>query len=86
MGFGIALLLGFAPAAYYAKNPGASEVERLREEQTELSNKPGTEAVLRRFDQIEGLVSASQSRTIRNTLFIWVAAGGLVMFGFYRAT
>jgi hypothetical protein len=31
-------------------------------------------------------VSASQSRAIRNTLFIWVAAGGLVMFGFYRAT
>lgn len=85
-GFGLALVLGFAPAAYYAKNPGASEVERLRGEQKELSEKAGTEAVIRRFDQIDGLVSASQARTMRNTLFVWVAAGGLVMFGFYRAT
>ncbi|HEY0715519.1 MAG TPA: hypothetical protein VGF45_22750, partial [Polyangia bacterium] len=76
LGFGFALLVGFLPAAYYAKNPGAAEVERLRAEQTELSKKPGTEAVLRRFDQIDDLVSASQSRAIRNTLFIWVDAGG----------
>jgi hypothetical protein len=86
LGFGFALVIGFLPAAYYAKNPGAAEVERLRDEQSELSKKPGTEAVLRRFDQIEDLVSASQSRAIRNTLFIWVAAGGLLMVGFYRAT
>jgi hypothetical protein len=86
LGFGLAFAVGLLPAAYYARNPGAAEVLRLRAEQQDLSQRAGTEAILRRFDELDELVSSSQARNMRNTLFIWVAAGGLVMFGFYRAT
>jgi hypothetical protein len=86
LGLGLGLAVGLVPAAYYARNPGAAEVVRLRTEQHDLSQRAGTEEILRRFDEIDGLVSSSQTRNIRNTLFIWVAAGGLVMFGFYRVT
>jgi hypothetical protein len=86
LGFGLAFAIGLLPAAYYAKFPGAAEVTRLRAEQADLSQRAGTEANLRRFDEIDDLVSTSNTRNMRNTLFIWVAAGGLVMIGFYRVT
>ena len=86
LGFGFGLVLGLVPAAYYAKGPGAAETERLRAEQTELSERAGTEEILRRFDQIDAAVSSAQLRDMRNTLFIWVAVGGIAMFSFYRVT
>ena len=85
-GMAFGLFLGFLPAGYYATQPGAAEVQRLRAEQAELSQRPGTEEILRRFDQIDELVSAGQWRTIGNTAFIWLAAGGILMAGFYRVT
>ena len=83
-GLGLALAVGFLPAAYWAKGPGAEPVARLRAEQSDLSQKAGTEEVLTRFDEIDTQVAAAGLRNMRNTLFIWVAGSGLVLVAFYR--
>jgi hypothetical protein len=86
LGILFALLLGFLPAAYYARVPGAAEVTQLRAEQQELSKALGNEKTMQRFDQIEELVAASYSKSKRNTLLIWIAAGGLLLIVWYRVT
>jgi hypothetical protein len=85
-GLALALGLGFAPAAYFATGPGAAEVERLRSEQTELSQKPGTEVIVRRFDELDELVASRQWHVIGNTALIWLGVSGAVMVGFYKIT
>jgi hypothetical protein len=86
MGLFLALALGFLPAALYALKPAAGETARLRAEQADLSSRAGTEQNLRRFDEIDGLVDASHSKAMRNTLIIWVLVGGAVMGAFYKVT
>ena len=86
IGILFALVLGFLPAAYYARVPGAAEVTQLRAEQQELSKALGNEKTMQRFDQIEELVAASYSKSKRNTLLIWIAAGGLLLMLWYRVT
>jgi hypothetical protein len=85
-GLGFAMALGFAPAAYYATGPAAADIQRLRAEQSELSQKAGTEAILIRFDQIDELVSSRRWNVIGNTALIWLGASGALMAGFYRIT
>ncbi len=86
LGILFAMVLGFLPAAYYARTPGAAEVNRLRAEQHELSKGAGNEATIRRFDEIEGLVAVSRRLSMRNTLIIWIAASGVLLVGWYRVT
>jgi hypothetical protein len=86
VGLGFALVLGFAPAAYYATHPAAAEIGKLRAEQTELSQKPGTEEILRRFDELDALVDSRRWHVIGNTAVIWLAASGALMAGFYKVT
>jgi hypothetical protein len=80
------MALGFAPAAYYATGPAAADIQRLRAEQADLSQKAGTEAILIRFDQIDDLVSSRRWHVIGNTALIWLGASGALMVGFYRIT
>jgi hypothetical protein len=86
MGLALALFLGFVPAAYYALFPGAGEVDRLRSEQTLLSEKTGTEENMRRFDQLEDMVASGYWKALRNTLIIWVAISGVTMAAWYKTT
>jgi hypothetical protein len=86
VGLGLALFLGFLPAAYHAFRPGADEVRRLRAEQEDLSRRTGTEDNLRRFDEIDTQVEKSRSRAARNTLIIWVAVSGAAFAVWYRVT
>ncbi len=85
-GLGLALLLGLLPAAYLAFGPGASRVRQLRVEQEVLSRQPGTEQMLRRFDELEELVSQARDSSLRNTAVVWAAVSAAAMFGWYRIT
>lgn len=73
LGLALGLGLGFLPAVFYATQPGATEIVRLRAEQGELSQRAGTEEVLRRFDQIEAQVARSHTRLMAGTLAIWLS-------------
>jgi hypothetical protein len=86
MGLLFALVLGFLPAAYYARVPGAAEVNKLRTEQQELSKGLGNEKTIRRFDEIDELVLASRRLSMRNTLIIWITASGVLLGVWYKAT
>jgi hypothetical protein len=86
MGLLFALVLGFLPAAYYARAPGAAEVNKLRSEQQELSKGLGNESAIRRFDELDTQVHASRRLAMRNTLIIWIAASGLLLGVWYKAT
>ncbi len=84
LGVAVGLVLGGAPAVYYAMEPGMAEVRRLRAEQRDLSEKPGTPEVLRAFDALDNRVSSSHFGNMRNTMLIWLVAGGVVFAGVYR--
>jgi hypothetical protein len=86
VGLAFALVVGFLAAAFHAKGPGAVEVRRLRHEQDELSQRAGTEEVLRRFDDLEEQVRKSHRSAMRTTALIWLVAGAGVMFGWYKIT
>jgi hypothetical protein len=86
LGLLFALVLGFLPAAYYARVPGAAEVATLRAEQQELSRGLGNAKTMQRFDEIEELVLASRRVSMRNTLIIWIAASGVLMVAWYLLT
>ena len=86
VGMGFALALGFVPAGYYATKPGIADIQRLRAEQTELSQKAGTEAILRRFDEIDELVSNRHWHVMANTALIWLGASAALLAGFYKVT
>ena len=86
LGLLFALVLGFLPAAYYARVPGATEVAQLRAEQQELSRGMGNEKAISRFDEIEVLVQEKRRLSMRNTLIIWIVASGVMMVGWYRVT
>jgi hypothetical protein len=61
-------------------------VDRLRSEQTLLSEKTGTEENMRRFDQLEDMVASGHWKALRNTLIIWVAISGVTMAAWYKTT
>lgn len=86
VGVAFALLVGFIPAAYNALRVGSSEVTNLRDEQALLSKKPGTEEVVKRYDQIDEAVRDAHDRSLRNTGLIWFLVAGGVLAGWYRIT
>lgn len=86
LGLAFALVLGFLPAAYYCFGPGTAEVRRIRVEQELLSRQPGTEEIVRRFDELDGQVGDAHDRSSRNTAIVWLAVTGVAMFGWYKIT
>jgi len=86
IGLGIALVLGFVPAAYYAWSVNAKEVLSLRETQGELSKRAATDEVLRQFDAIDVKVDEARSSGMQRTFLIWVLVTGAVAAGWYKIT
>jgi len=86
LGLVFALVLGFLPAVYYCFGPGTAEVRKLRVEQELLSRQPGTEEIMRRFDELDGQVGDAHSQATRNTSIVWVAVASVAMLGWYKVT
>jgi hypothetical protein len=86
LGLVFALVLGFLPAVYYCFGPGTTEVRKLRVEQELLSRQPGTEEIMRRFDELDGQVGDAHGQSTRNTSIVWVAVASVAMLGWYKIT
>jgi hypothetical protein len=86
LGMLFAVVLGFLPAAYYCFGPGAAEVRKLRVEQELLGRQPGTEEIIKRFDQLDGQVGDLHEQATRNTAIVWVAVASVSMLGWYKIT
>lgn len=86
LGLLFALVLGFLPAVYYCFGPGAAEVRKVRTEQELLSRQPGTEEVLKRFDQLDGQVGDLHNAATRNVAIVWVAVASVSLLGWYKIT
>jgi hypothetical protein len=84
IGLAIALVLGFLPAVYYCFGPGTTEARKFRVEQELLSRQPGTEEIMRRFDELDTQVDESHGRASRNTAIVWFAVAGVAMLGWYK--
>jgi len=86
LGLGFALVLGFLPAVYYCFGPGTTEVRKLRVEQELMSRQPGTEEIMRRFDELDVQVGEAHSQAARNASIVWVAVSSVAMLGWYKIT
>ena len=86
LGLAFSLVLGFLPAVYYCFGPGAAEVRKVRVEQELLSRQPGTEEILKRFDQLDKQVGDLHNTATRNTAIVWVAVASVSMLAWYRIT
>ena len=86
VGLVFALVLGFLPAVYYCFGPGTTEVRKLRVEQELMSRQPGTEEIMRRFDELDVQVGEAHSQATRNTSIVWVAVASVAMLGWYKIT
>jgi hypothetical protein len=86
IGLLFSLVLGFMPAAYYCFGPAAAKVREVRVEQELLGRQPGTEEVIRRFDQLDGQVGELHDRATRNTAILWFAVASVGMLGWYKIT
>lgn len=86
IGLAIALAVGFLPAAFHAKGPGANEVKRLRAQQEDLSRRTGSDDVLRRFDALDAQIPDARKRAMRNTAVLWFVVSASVMAGWYKIT
>jgi len=86
VGLFLSLLLGFLPAAFYARGPGMSAVRAARAEQVALSAKPATHDVTVAFYQLDDEVSRAFRRTALVTLALWLGIGGAVGGAFARLT
>jgi hypothetical protein len=86
IGLAVAFILGFLPAAYYAFGPGAAAARELRVRQELLSRQPGTEDVLRQFDDLDEQVTRSRERSMRNIALVWLATSAAAMAGWYKVT
>ena len=86
LGLAFALVLGFMPAIYYCFGPGAAEVRKVRVEQELLSRQPGTEEIVKRFDQLDGQVVDLHEQATRNTAIVWFAVTSVGMLGWYKIT
>jgi hypothetical protein len=85
-GLGLALVIGFIPAAYHAFRVGARDIHRLRGEQELLSRKPATEEIVQRFNELNTTVDNAASRATRTTGIVWLVVSGLALAGWYRVT
>jgi hypothetical protein len=85
-GLGLALVVGFIPAAYHAFRMGKRDIHRLRDEQEILSRKPATEELLQRFNELNTTVDNATDRATRTTGIVWLVVSGLTIAGWYRIT
>jgi hypothetical protein len=85
-GLGLALALGFIPAAWHALAVGRPDVQSLRSEQAVLSQKVGTEEIIRQYHDLDVRVHDTHSKQRRNTGLIWVVVAGGALAGWYRLT
>jgi hypothetical protein len=76
-GLALALMLGFLPAAYYARSAVRRELTALRVKQAEISSLPATQASLAHFDELDGQVHAVQLGGATRTLLIWILVAGV---------
>jgi hypothetical protein len=86
LGLLFSLVLGFLPAVYYCLGPGTAEVRKLRVEQELLSRQPGTEEIMRRFDELDIQVGGAHDQSTRKTTIVWVAVASVAMLGWYKIT
>lgn len=86
LGLLFALVLGFLPAVYYCFGPGAAGVRKIRTEQELLSRQPGTEEVIKRFDQLDAQVGDVHTAATRNVAIVWVAVTSVCLLGWYKIT
>jgi hypothetical protein len=86
IGLAIALVMGFIPAAYHALGVASREMRRLRAEQAALSQRPATEEIVRRFEEIDATVGHARNRYTRSTTLLWVVVTGGALIGWYRLT
>jgi hypothetical protein len=86
LGLAFALVIGLLPATYFCFGPGATEARKLRVEQELLSRQPGTDEILRRFEELDGQVRDSHDRATRNTAIVWFAVASVAMVGWYKIT
>lgn len=84
LGLAFALLIGLLPAAYYALGPGTAQAKHHRVEQEILSRQPGSEEILRRFDELERQIDNARSRSFRNTGIIWITISAIAMGGWFK--
>lgn len=85
-GLTLALALGFIPAAWHALAFGRPAVRALRAEQAVLSQKVGTEEVIKRYHGLDQRVQEEHARHRRNTALVWVVLAGGALAGWYRVT
>jgi len=71
---------------YYCFGPGSTEMRRLRVEQELLSRQPGTEEIMRQFDELDAQVGDAHDRSTRNTGIVWVVVASVAMLGWYKIT
>jgi len=86
LGLLFSLVLGFLPTVYYCFGPGASDVRKVRVEQEILSRQPGTEEILKRFDQLDAQVDPLHEAASRNAAILWVTVTSVFMLGWYKIT
>jgi len=86
LGLLISLVLGFLPAVYYCFGPGKEEIGKVRVEQEVMSRQPGTEEILKRFDQLDAQVAPLHEKASRNVAIVWVAVTSVCMLGWYKIT
>ena len=86
LGLVLSLVLGFLPTVYYCFGPGKDEIGKVRVEQEVLSRQPGTEEILKRFDQLDAQVVPLHEKASRNMAIVWVAVTSVCMLGWYKIT
>ncbi len=86
LGLLFSLVLGLLPAVYYCFGPGASDARKVRVEQEILSRQPGTEEILKRFDELDAQVDPLHEAASRNAAILWVTVTSVCMLGWYKIT
>jgi len=86
VGVGLALAVGFVPAALFARGPGMRRVRELRDAQAALSAQPATHEVTAAFFELEDEVDGAFRRDAALTLALWLGAAGAAGLVFRRVT
>jgi hypothetical protein len=84
VGLTLALVIGFLPAAYTTFGISGGEVRRIRARQAELSEQPGTGAVLDEFDRLEEAIVRVRRRGLRHSAVLWVLVTAIAAAAFQR--
>ncbi len=85
-GLTVALLVGFLPAAYYARWPNRDALLALRDRQAQISSLPATKESLARFDELDAAVDTAHRRGAGRTLVIWMLGTGIAGAVWIRVT